>query len=69
MGKKVEFIESYYKVDGDYEWSDNHGELIRCENCKHYSPSVVNGYKGACVILHQLVEEYDYCSWGEKRDE
>ena len=31
---KVEFIESYIKLgNGDYQWSDNHGELIRCKHC------------------------------------
>lgn len=35
MVQKVEFIESYRKIEGgDYLWNDNHGELIRCENCK-----------------------------------
>ena len=34
---KVEFIESYIKIgNSDYQWSDNHGELIRCKDCKHY---------------------------------
>lgn len=33
---KVEFIESYIKHgNGDYEWNDNHGELVRCKDCKH----------------------------------
>ena len=31
---KVEFIESYIKHgNGDYQWNDNHGELIRCKDC------------------------------------
>ena len=31
---KVEFIESYIKIgNGDYQWHDNHGELIRCKDC------------------------------------
>lgn len=39
MSEKVEFIESYIKVqDGDYQWNDNHGELIRCNRCKHGEP-------------------------------
>ena len=34
--KKVEFIESYIKIgNGDYQWNDNHGKLIRCKDCKH----------------------------------
>lgn len=36
--KRVEFIESFIKLgNGDYQWNDNHGELIRCKNCKNYS--------------------------------
>ncbi len=36
--KKVEFIESYIKHNhSDYQWSDNHGELIRCKDCKHWN--------------------------------
>ena len=36
MSEKIEFIESYIKVQGgDYQWSDNHGELIRCKDCEH----------------------------------
>ena len=33
--QKVEFIESYIKIgNGDYQWHDNHGELVRCKDCK-----------------------------------
>ena len=35
MKRKVEFIESYIKVGNDYQWHDNHGELIRCKDCKN----------------------------------
>ena len=47
---RVEFIESYIKHGaGDYEWSDNHGELIRCKDCKYYdsdTQSCLNGLDG-----------------------
>ena len=36
--RKVEFIESYWtggELGSDYQWNDNHGELIRCKDCKH----------------------------------
>ena len=34
---KVEFIESYIKIgNSGYQWNDNHGELIRCKECKHF---------------------------------
>lgn len=47
MSEKVEFIESYIKgVNGssDYQWNDNHGELIRCKDCKH------RGDKSRCIV-------------------
>ena len=69
---KIEFIESYIKYDGsDYEWSDNHGELIRCKNCKFFS----NGRECMRPIWHiDGTVEYpsrrvdDYCSYAEKKD-
>lgn len=36
--RKVEFIESYWtggELGGDYQWNDNHGELVRCKDCKY----------------------------------
>jgi hypothetical protein len=36
--RKVEMIESYWtggKYGSDYVWNDNHGELIRCKDCKY----------------------------------
>jgi len=38
LKRKVEFIESYWtggELGSDYQWNDNHGELIRCKDCKH----------------------------------
>ena len=35
----VEFIESYWtggELGSDYQWNDNHGELIRCKDCEYY---------------------------------
>lgn len=37
--RKVEFIESYWtggEYGSDYRWNDNHGELVRCKDCKHW---------------------------------
>lgn len=37
--RKIEFIESYWtggEFGSDYQWDDNHGELIRCKDCKFY---------------------------------
>ena len=36
--RKVEFIESYWtggEYGSDYKWNDNHGELVRCKDCKY----------------------------------
>ena len=44
--RKIEFIESYWtggEYGSDYQWNDNHGELIRCKDCKYNDD-------GECVI-------------------
>jgi len=34
--QKVEFIELYTKgPGGDYQWEENHGELVRCGDCRY----------------------------------
>ena len=36
--RKIEFIESSWtggEFGSNYQWNDNHGELIRCKDCKH----------------------------------
>lgn len=66
MSEKVEFIESYIKVKGgDYQWNDNHGELIRCKDCKHYKDGT-----GMCDLYHAHgCAETWYCADGERREE
>lgn len=73
----VEFIESYIKhdKDGDYQWNDNHGELIRCCDCKHYNTDL-EGF-GFCMkgnLVHsrngEKAEHPDgYCSESERKEE
>ena len=66
MNRKVYFIESYIKVGNDYQWNDNHGELIRCKDCKYY-----NDDAGVCIGFgdgHYVMEE-DFCSNAERKDE
>ena len=71
---KIEFIESYIKKDdGDYFWNDNHGELIRCKDCKYKR---LYDYDGEtkyyyCALEDRpnrqwSVDDTDFCSWGEK---
>ena len=76
---KIEFIESYIKHDGDdYEWSDNHGELIRCKNCKYshtmdFTDTPSNVIKRFCRKWRDAqtgsytVQDDDYCSYAEKK--
>ena len=69
---RVEFIESYLKIGNtDYQWKDNHGELIRCKDCKyyrvdgddaHYCSRINAGY----AIMHGWKPD-DYCSRAEGR--
>lgn len=64
--RKVEFIESYIKYGaGDYQWNDNHGELIRCKDCIHYTE--MPG-KWECD-LYEWVHEGDwFCADGEREE-
>jgi len=60
---KVEFIESYSRTyGGDYQWNDNHGELIRCKNCKHWIESPPH-----CEKTGQKKSADGYCDEAEKR--
>ena len=60
--EKVEFIESYIKIgNGDYQWNDNHGELVRCKDCKHYKD-------GRCFFTMRRYGLHDdwFCADGER---
>jgi len=60
--KKVEFIESYIKTQGgDYQWSDNHGELIRCKDCVHYDED------GYCERQWATQGSNWFCGDGERK--
>jgi len=65
----VEFIESYRKIgDGDYQWNDNHGLLVRCKDCeywKHHSFALDHDY---CELTSTECDGDHFCSWGEKKD-
>lgn len=64
--RKVEFIESYWtggEHGSDYQWNDNHGELIRCKDCKHYS-------ENECMIKAGWfpVQPEWFCADGVRKD-
>lgn len=73
---KAEFIESYIKQGNDYIWNDNHGELIRCKDCKfnegycgsedlhfHLEPLGLDG--GA---LFETRPDF-FCAYGKRKEE
>ena len=66
--RKVEFIESYWtggEYGSDYKWDDNHGELVRCKNCKHYKEDGT----GMCDLYHAHgCAETWYCADGERKE-
>jgi len=64
MNQKVEFIESYIKHStGDYQWSDNHGELIRCKDCKWYDEQI-----SMCDNCGLPREQKFFCADGERKE-
>lgn len=62
--RKVEFIESYWtggEYGSDYRWNDNHGELVRCKDCKHYM-TIHCTCDGCCI------SDDWYCADGERKN-
>ena len=41
-------------------------EIVRCEECKHYTP--VEGGKPFCALHITAVAYDDFCSYGERKD-
>ena len=75
MAEKVEFIESYIKGangSADYQWNDNHGELVRCKDCKHYDKDpYCKGFgdcTGACDNLVKVHDDW-FCADGERKSD
>ena len=61
---RFEFIESYIKGvndSADYQYHDNHGELIRCGKCKNYTD------EGKCLLMNFYREADWYCASAIKR--
>lgn len=52
--RKIEFIESYWtggELGSDYQWNDNHGELVRCKDCKHRPTDPENKGLGQFLVF------------------
>lgn len=70
MKHKVEFIESYIKIGNDYKWNDNHGELIRCMDCKYWQDNNGGYPHDDCKWnANETPDPDDYCSGTERKEE
>lgn len=77
MGKQkyIELIDKYLvKQSTDteynppsYEWVDNIGEIIRCDDCIYYDETCLSCDEFADSRV--MVWATDYCSHGERKDE
>jgi hypothetical protein len=72
--KHVEMIIDYI-VDGeDFQYSDNHGVLIRCKDCKFWdkfpTSTAAPDYHhcGFGINVNWYTRAEEYCSRGERRD-
>lgn len=68
--RKIEFMESYWtggEYGADYVWNGNHGELVRCKDCKHRAKNhrcyADNSMRGSYVGNNW------FCADGERRDD
>ena len=85
MTKYIELIDKYVirQSDSDeynppsYIWTDNTGELIRCEDCKYLTQLNAFGRTTLYCIRHRddcggweiLENDEGFCSWADRRDE
>ena len=75
--RKVEFIESYWtggELGSDYQWCDNHGELIRCKDCKYWSNEKINDFNKCRRWINVGVKNFAtmgnwFCADGKKRND
>ena len=73
MNQKVEFIESYIKIgNGDYQWNDNYGELIRCKDCIHGETITDAITRTTYILCSNKHDHYSrnpewFCADGERR--
>ena len=73
--RKVEFIESYWtggELGSDYQWNDNHGELVRCRDCKHWSAERINDFNKCRRWINVGVKNFAtmgdwYCADGQSK--
>ena len=69
--RRIEFIESYWTggaLGSDYQWNDNHGELIRCKDCKWWHESEMHKGYGNCGQANGITLKSSnwFCADGER---
>ena len=75
LKRKIEFIESYWtggEYGSDYKWNDNHGELIRCGDCKHFDGYYCHNKwwgDGHGNYTPPIKAEDGFCDWAERKDD
>lgn len=43
-------------------------DIIRCQDCKYYIPSFLDGFKGDCPHRKGAVDKNGYCDCGERSE-
>lgn len=44
-------------------------EIVLCKDCKFNTETVMHREKTVCNKLCAWVEPYEFCAWGERKDE
>lgn len=58
-------VEYLVDKDGNYEYFDNHGTLIRCKDCKYYNYRM---FECILQINSRNISETHYCGFGKKKE-
>lgn len=69
---KDELIKALKYDRGQYEkgWNDRDAEIVRCKDCKWYERRYPwNGNSYECSYLEAPMDDNDFCSWGERRED
>ena len=56
---------------GQYEkgWNDRDNEIVRCKDCKWYKRKYPWNGIYECSYLEAPMDDDDFCSWGERRED
>ena len=74
---KVGNVTGYFPKEFIVEAIETHISIVRCKECKRWTPSKrygtdhndVKRYYGECVVTHRSEREDHYCSYGGRRED